>query len=91
MISVLSLWLSLQSPSKESAIPPTRGVFERDFFQRRAPEEVRGVFQKVGVEMPDQVFQDVWQEAERRDPHGEVKSQQHYTHNMNTPSPLFKH
>lgn len=52
----------------------SRGVFERDFFQCRAPEEVRGVFQKVGVEMPDQVFQDVWQEAERRDPRREVNT-----------------
>ena len=30
------------------------------------------MFQKIGVEMPDQVFQEVWQEAERRDPHREV-------------------
>ena len=51
---------------------PSRGVFERDFFQQRGPEEVRGVFHKMGVEMPDQVFQDMWQEAERRDPRGEV-------------------
>ena len=80
MTSVLSLWLSLQSPAKK--IHSFRGVFERDFFQRRAPEEVRGVFQKVGVEMPDQVFQDVWQEAERRDPRGEVRSHQHYTHRV---------
>ena len=49
-----------------------RGVFERDFFRSRGPQEVREVFQRVGVEMPDQVFQEVWQEAERRDPRGEV-------------------
>ena len=30
------------------------------------------MFQRVGVEMPDQVFQEAWQEAERRDPRGEV-------------------
>ena len=47
-------------------------MFERDFFQRRSPEEVKEVFQKIGVEMADQVFQEVWQEAERRDPQGEV-------------------
>ena len=34
---------------------------------------MREVFQKVGVQIPDQVFQDLWQEAERRDPHGEVR------------------
>jgi hypothetical protein len=50
----------------------SRGVFERDFFRSRGPQEVREVFQRVGVEMPDQVFQEVWQEAERRDPRGEV-------------------
>ena len=33
---------------------------------------MREVFQRVGVDMPDQVFQEVWQEAERRDPRGEV-------------------
>ena len=51
-----------------------RGVFERDFFQHRGAEEVREVFQKIGVEMPDQAFQEVWQEAQRRDPRGEVRS-----------------
>ena len=30
------------------------------------------MFEKVGVDMPDQVFQEVWQEAERRDSRGEV-------------------
>ncbi|CAI8036857.1 EF-hand domain-containing family member B, partial [Geodia barretti] len=51
---------------------PCRGAFERDFFKSRGPQEVREVFQRVGVEMPDQVFQEAWQEAERRDPRGEV-------------------
>jgi hypothetical protein len=54
------------------SIYSSREVFERDFFRSRGPQEVREVFQRVGVEMPDQVFQEVWQEAERRDPRGEV-------------------
>lgn len=49
-----------------------RGVFERDFFQQREAGEVRDVFRNIGVEMPDTVFKEVWQEAGRRDPHGEA-------------------
>ena len=35
---------------------------------------MREVFHRIGVEMPEQVFQEVWQEAERRDPHREVST-----------------
>lgn len=48
------------------------GVYERDFFKPYPPEVIRQIFRNIGVEMSDEVFQEVWEAAAKRHPKGEV-------------------
>lgn len=48
------------------------GVYEKDFFEPLDKTKVRQIFENIGVSMSDDVFQELWKEAERRDPGGKV-------------------
>eukprot|EP00118_Oscarella_pearsei_P004229 m.17710 g.17710 ORF g.17710 m.17710 type:complete len:550 (+) comp27541_c0_seq1:45-1694(+) len=48
------------------------GVYERDFFEQRNPSEIKTVFTNIGVEMTEDVFQELWKRAAERDPNGLV-------------------
>lgn len=54
------------------SIYSNNGVFEEDFFKPRTQEEVRGIFEGIGVSMTPEVFKQLWKEAARRDAKGEV-------------------
>ena len=54
------------------SIYSNKGVYEKDFFQPRDKASIRDLFEKIGVNMSDEVFQELWTEAERRDPKGQV-------------------
>ena len=62
------------------SIYSNNGVFEEDFFKPRTQEEVRGIFEGIGVSITPEVFKQLWKEAARRDAKGEVK---HTTMRMN--------
>jgi len=49
------------------------GVYEDDFFAPRSPEEVKQMFANIGVSMTPEVFEELWKEAVRRDPKGQVR------------------
>ena len=40
-----------------------RGVHERDFFVPRSQEDIRRVFTNIGVEMGEEVFEELWKRA----------------------------
>ena len=48
------------------------GVFEEDFFKSREPHEIRRICDSIGVEMTDEMFQDVWNKAKEITMNGEV-------------------
>ena len=54
------------------SIYSNRGVYEKDFFQSRSEEEIRDVFESIGVSLPPEVFKQLWDEASKRHPDGEV-------------------
>lgn len=49
-----------------------RGVYESDFFEPRTPDQIREVFDNIGVNLSDELFQMLWKEAASRDPKGQV-------------------
>ncbi|CAK8681440.1 unnamed protein product [Clavelina lepadiformis] len=36
------------------------GVYERDFFEPRSREEIRTIFEEIGVEMSEEAFEKIW-------------------------------
>ena len=54
------------------SIYSNRGVYEEDFFKPRTSDQIKQIFESVGVTMTPEVFQQLWQEAARRDPKGQV-------------------
>lgn len=48
------------------------GVHERDFFQSRDQSEVRRIFDSVGYEISNDVFQKLWESAREQNPDGKV-------------------
>ena len=51
------------------------GVYEQDFFRPQPPEKIREVFEKIGVTMSTEMFEDLWEKAKERSPNGEVRVQ----------------
>jgi len=58
----------LMNPSVYS----NNGVFEEDFFKSREPHEIRRICDSIGVEMTDEMFQDIWDKAKEITMNGEV-------------------
>ncbi|XP_065834963.1 EF-hand domain-containing family member B-like [Oscarella lobularis] len=48
------------------------GVYEEDFFQRRSPSEIKTVLTGIGVDMTEDVFQELWRRAAQLDVNGAV-------------------
>lgn len=48
------------------------GLYGEDFFAYRSQEEIRGLFEKIGVAMAPEVFQKLWEIAASRDPNNRV-------------------
>lgn len=50
------------------------GLTERDFFLPRSQDEIRRIFEAIGVKMSDETFHEVWRRAKSADPRnsGEV-------------------
>ena len=48
-------------------------MFECDFFEAREPAEIRDIFHRIGVDMSDDFFQQMWSEAVARDANGDVQ------------------
>ena len=38
----------------------THGVYDRDFFQPRSRDEIRSIFEAIGVKMSDETFEKIW-------------------------------
>ena len=55
------------------SIYSNNGVYEEDFFKPRPPEVIKQIFENIGVSMSPEVFQELWKEAVRRDPKGQVR------------------
>ncbi|KAJ8354475.1 hypothetical protein SKAU_G00220420 [Synaphobranchus kaupii] len=49
-----------------------RGVHEEHFFTPRPKQEIARIFDKVGVDIPQDVFEEAWKLASLRHPMGEV-------------------
>ncbi|XP_073424228.1 EF-hand domain-containing family member B isoform X2 [Dendrobates tinctorius] len=47
-------------------------VYERDIFKSRTKEEMAQILHTIGVNMPDNIFEELWKLAEKRHPKGEV-------------------
>uniref|UniRef100_A0A069DUR3 EF-hand domain-containing protein n=1 Tax=Clytia hemisphaerica TaxID=252671 RepID=A0A069DUR3_9CNID len=58
----------LMNPS----IYSNNGVYEEDFFKGRQPHEVRRICDSIGVEMTNEMFQEIWEQAQNVAPNGEV-------------------
>ena len=56
------------------SIYSNRGIYEKDFFQSRSESEIMTVFENIGVSLPPEVFKQLWDEASKRHPNGEVDS-----------------
>jgi len=54
------------------SIYTNHGVYEEDFFKSRQPHEIRRICDSIGVEMTNDVFQDIWDKAKEVTPSGEV-------------------
>ncbi|XP_067933716.1 EF-hand domain-containing family member B-like [Watersipora subatra] len=54
------------------SIYSNRGVYEQDFLLPRTREQIRDVFSNVGVQMTLQEFDDIYDEAAKRHPKGNV-------------------
>ncbi|XP_064389897.1 EF-hand domain-containing family member B-like isoform X2 [Halichondria panicea] len=54
------------------SIYSNKGVHEKDFFQPRDEATIQGIFDKIGVSMSREVFHELWSEAQKRDPRGQV-------------------
>ena len=79
---LLSAPLSSQNYGDESdayglmypSIYSNRGVYEEDFFKPRPSNQIKEIFESIGVTMTPEVFQELWQEAAKRDPRGQVST-----------------
>ncbi|XP_020376327.2 EF-hand domain-containing family member B [Rhincodon typus] len=49
-----------------------REVYEKDMFMDRSKEEIKRLFCKVGVNMSNETFEEVWKRAAMKHPKGEV-------------------
>ncbi|XP_072009751.1 EF-hand domain-containing family member B isoform X1 [Engystomops pustulosus] len=47
-------------------------VYERDIFKSRSKEEVAQILQNIGINIPDNTFEELWKLAAKRHPRGEV-------------------
>ena len=56
------------------SIYSNHGVYEEDFFRPHPPEILREIFKNIGVQMSDEMFQEVWELAAKQNPKGEVGS-----------------
>ena len=48
------------------------GVYEEDFFQERDPATMKRILDSIGVEMTNDVFQQLWTKARSESPSGQV-------------------
>lgn len=58
------------------SIYSNHGVYEEDFFKGRQQSEVRRICDSIGVEMTNEVFQDIWNKARESMRNGEVRKSQ---------------
>ncbi|XP_783931.2 EF-hand domain-containing family member B [Strongylocentrotus purpuratus] len=49
-----------------------KGIYEKDFFQPREPEQIKGIFSDIGVEMDPETFHKLWSVATSRSDQGQV-------------------
>ncbi|XP_078092130.1 EF-hand domain-containing family member B isoform X2 [Mustelus asterias] len=49
-----------------------RNVYEKDMFIGRSKEEIKKLFCKIGVDMSNDTFEEIWKQAATKDPKGEV-------------------
>lgn len=48
------------------------GVYERDIFEPRSKEEIRTIFNNIGIRLDDNIFDSIWQQAQSLNPYGQV-------------------
>ena len=48
------------------------GVYEEDFFEERDPATMKRTLDSIGVEMTNDVFQQLWTKARNESPSGQV-------------------
>nr|CAB3241289.1 EF-hand domain-containing family member B-like [Phallusia mammillata] len=58
--------LALVNPS----IYSQKGVYETDFFAARPQDEIKRIFNNIGLEMTPELFNEAWKVAKTRDPRG---------------------
>ena len=55
------------------SIYANHGVFEADFFEPRTKEQLYAIFEGMDIKIPEDVFEELWEEAVRMDNKGEVR------------------
>jgi hypothetical protein len=48
------------------------GVYESDVLKPRSKQEIQKIFQNVGYEIPQDLFESTWDSAKSLNPYGEV-------------------
>ncbi len=56
------------------SIYSNHGVYEVDFFKPHPPDKIRRTFENIGVVIPNEVFQELWEKAAEKDPKGQVSA-----------------
>ncbi|NWW51104.1 EFHB protein, partial [Pedionomus torquatus] len=49
-----------------------KGVYEKDFFKTRPKAEIAQILRNIGVNIPDEKFEEIWKEASLKHQNGEV-------------------
>ena len=62
-----NVW-SLISPSLYSEA----GIYERDVLKSRSKEEIKKILKNVGYDVPSDLFDHVFEQAQKKNPYGEV-------------------
>lgn len=69
-----NVW-SLVSPS----LFAQHGVYERDFLRPRSKEEIKLIFKNIGNDIPQDLFDHIWDQAQTSNPYGEVSVEEFRT------------
>jgi len=54
------------------SIYANHGVYEADFFEPRTKEQLQAIFEGMDVKIPEEVFDELWEEAIKRN--GKVRT-----------------
>ncbi|XP_056375929.1 EF-hand domain-containing family member B isoform X2 [Hyla sarda] len=66
-------------------------VYERDLFKSRPKEEIAQILHNVGINIPDNTFEELWKLAAKRHPRGEVsvESMRNVLHDVQSNTKMY--